>query len=193
MKIIRDLGLLAGRLVLGAYLIAHGAQKLLGTFEGPGLKAASKGFDRIGLRPGIVMATAASVSEIGGGFLTAAGAWSPLGPIALVQTMAVASVTHRAKGPFAAKGGFELALTNLSAALVLAVAGPGRISADHVLGLRLPRWKAWLATLGGLAAAAASIRMMLGAAPIVPETAAAPAASSSASTAPSGEPRMDAS
>ncbi len=172
MKVIRDLGLLVGRLILGGYLAAHGAQKLLGTFEGPGLKATSKGFERIGLKPGIVMATAASVAELGGGLLTAAGAWSPLGPIALAQTMAVASTTHRAKGPFTSKGGFELPLTNLSAALVLALSGPGRLSADHVLGLRLPRWKLWLASLGGMAAAAATIRMMLDATP--PETVPAP-------------------
>jgi putative oxidoreductase len=165
MKAIRDLCLLIGRLVLGGYLIAHGLQKLLGTFDGPGLRATSKGFDRMGLRPGVVMAATASASEIGGGLLTAAGAWSPLGPLALVQTMSVASTTHRAKGPFAAKGGFELALTNLVAALLLAVTGPGRLSADHLLGLRLPRWKVWIAGLGGLSVAVTTIRMMLDATP----------------------------
>jgi putative oxidoreductase len=179
MGIIRDVGLLVGRAVLGLYLVAHGAQKLLGTFEGPGLKATSKGFERMGLRPGIVTAAGASAAEIGGGLLTAAGALSPLGPVALAGTMAVASTTHRAKGPFAAKGGYELALTNLSAALVLAVTGPGRISADHLLGLRLPRWKAWMAVIGALVGAAAMIRMVLGA-PTPP------------SSVPSAEPTRDA-
>ena len=157
----RDLVLLLSRLVLGGYLTAHGLQKLVGAFDGPGLSATSKGFARIGLRPGIVMAATASAAEVSGGLLTAAGAFSPLGPIAIAQTMAVASTTHRPKGAFAAKGGYELALTNLATALLLAVFGPGRLSADHLFRTRLPRWKLWLAVLGGLAAASTSIRMVL--------------------------------
>jgi putative oxidoreductase len=163
MKAVRDLGILAVRLILGGYLVAHGAQKLLGTFDGPGLKRTSKQFELMGLRPGVVLATAASVSEVGGGLLTAAGAWSPLGPIMLAETMAVATASHRAKGPFAARGGYELALTNLGAALLLAITGPGRLSSDHLFGSRLPRWKSWLAAVSGLAAAGGSIRMLLGA------------------------------
>ena len=175
----RDLGTLFLRLILGGYLVAHGAQKLLGTFDGPGLRRTAKRFDALGLRPGAVMATAASASEIGGGLLTAAGAWSPLGPLMLAQTMAVASTTHRAKGPFASKGGYELALTNLGAAVLLGVAGPGRISVDHLFGLRLPRWKAWAAGLGGLAAMLVTARLSLGVAPTTTPAGVPPSAASS--------------
>ncbi len=72
--------------------------------------------------------------------------------------MAVASTTgHRGKGPFAAKGGFELPLTNMAAAAALGATGPGRFSLDSLLGLRLPRRLARLALVGGVAAAATMI------------------------------------
>jgi hypothetical protein len=72
--------------------------------------------------------------------------------------MAVAStVGHRGKGPFAAKGGFELPLTNLAAAAVLGATGPGRVSVDRLLGLRLPRRLARLTLVGGVATAATMI------------------------------------
>src|ERR1700678_3606819 len=119
---IRDIALLAGRTVLGGYLAAHGAQKLFGSFGGPGLDPVAAAFDRIGLRPGRAMATVAGLSELGGGLLTAAGFADPLGPVAIAGTMAVASATHRANGPFVANQGYELALTNLAAALSLAAA-----------------------------------------------------------------------
>lgn len=162
--------------MLGGYLAAHGAQKLFGAFDGPGLEPVSKGFERIGLRPGKAMATAAGASELGGGLLTAAGALSPLGPLVLTGTMAVASTTHRASGPFAQKGGYELALTNLAGALVLASTGPGRFSLDSLLGIRVPRRARLLAALIGLVAAAATIATMLRA---TPPTVVAPASESS--------------
>ena len=58
----------------------------------------------------------------------------PVGPVAIAQTMAVASSTHRANGAFSTSGGFELPLTNMAAALALVVAGPGRYSLDGLTG-----------------------------------------------------------
>src|ERR1700728_2063141 len=55
----RDLALLAGRIVLGGYLAAHGAQKLFGSFGGSGLDPVAGAFDQIRLRPGRTIATAA--------------------------------------------------------------------------------------------------------------------------------------
>jgi putative oxidoreductase len=125
----RDTTLFGLRFTLGGYLAAHGAQKLFGAFGGRGLEASAAGFDRIGLAPGRPLATLAATAELAGGLLTAAGLADPLGPVTLAATMAVASsVGHRGKGPFAAKGGFELPLTNLAAAAVLGATGPGRVS-----------------------------------------------------------------
>jgi hypothetical protein len=55
--------------------------------------------------------------------LTATGLAEPLGPVAIVGTMTVATVVHRKAGPLAATGGFELPLTNLALAGVLLAAG----------------------------------------------------------------------
>jgi putative oxidoreductase len=158
-----DVGLLAGRAILGSYLAAHGAQKLFGSFEGPGIDAVAGGFHKLGLKPGHVMARVAAVSELGGGLLTLTGAAYPLGPVAIAGTMAVASTTHRANGPFAMKQGYELPLTNLAAALALAVAGPGRFSVDSIFGTRLPKWMAAATLAGAVAGSVASIRMLLAA------------------------------
>jgi hypothetical protein len=44
---------------------------------------------------------------------------------------------------------------------VLAATGPGRFSVDAVFGTRLPKWLAAVTIAGGVAASAASIRMLL--------------------------------
>lgn len=165
---VRDLSLLAGRAVLGGYLAAHGAQKLFGAFGGPGLDPVAGAFERLGLRPGRPLAMVAGLSELGGGLLTAAGLADPFGPVAIAGTMAVASATHRANGPFAANGGYELALTNLGAALTLAATGPGRYSLDGLTGWSLSRPLTRLVVAGAAAAAAANLAMVLRTTPAVP-------------------------
>ncbi len=156
----RDLMLLGTRLVLGSYLAVHGAQKLFGSFGGPGLERAGAGFDRIGLTPGKPMAALAGATELGGGLLTVAGVADPPGPLAIIGAMTVASATHRASGPLAANRGFELPLTNLAAAAALAAAGPGRFRIGPPLSRRL----ATAAVAGGAVLAAASLAKMLTAA-----------------------------
>lgn len=159
----RDIALLIGRTVLGGYLAAHGAQKLFGSFGGPGIETTAAGFDQVGLRPGKVTARAAGLSELGGGILTIAGLADPAGPVAIAGTMAVAAVTHRASGPFAANHGYELPAANLAGALALAAAGPGRYSLGRLT--RLPRPLAALVVAGAAAGAAANIAMLLRATP----------------------------
>ncbi len=156
----RDLMLLGTRLVLGSYLAVHGAQKLFGSFGGPGLERAGAGFDRIGLTPGKPMAALAGATELGGGLLTVAGVADPAGPLAIIGAMTVASATHRASGPLAANRGFELPLTNLAAAAALAAAGPGRFRIGPPLSRRLTT----AAVAGGAVLAAASLAKMLTAA-----------------------------
>lgn len=120
--------------VAGGYLAGHGAQTLFGSFSGPGLEAAGAGFERLGLTPGPTVAALAGASELGGALLTAAGLAYPIGPLAIIGTMAVASFTaHRGTGAFLATAGPELTLINLTAAAVLATAAPGAYSADRLL------------------------------------------------------------
>ena len=189
---IRDFTLLASRAVLGGYLAAHGAQKLFGTFGGHGIEPTAAAFHKIGLRPGRVTATAAGLSELGGGLLTIAGLASPVGPVAIAGTMAVASATHRAGGPFAANRGYELPAANLATALALAVAGPGRYSLDHLTGLRLHRILTGLVVAGAVAGAAANVAMLLKGAPPEPGVAAKPEPEVAAEPAPAPvEPTAD--
>jgi putative oxidoreductase len=150
---VHDVVLAGARLVLGGYLAAHGAQKLFGTFDGPGLEACGKGFEQLGLTPGRPMAVLAGASELGGGLLIAVGAAHPAGPLAVAGTMAVASATHRGRGPFNSDGGYELPLANLVAAAALGVAGPGRFR----LGGTLPGLLTAAGALAGGAMAAVSI------------------------------------
>jgi putative oxidoreductase len=157
----RDLALLVERIVLGGYLAAHGAQKLFGSFGGPGLEPVATAFETIGLRPGSVTARAAGLSELVGGALTMLGMADPLGPVSLVGTMAVASSTHLDNGPFTADHGYELPLTNFATALALAATGPGRYSVDAWLGRNLPKSLARLSVAGAVGASTLTLAMVL--------------------------------
>jgi putative oxidoreductase len=160
----RSIGLFITRVIFGSYLAVHGAQKLFGSFGGRGLDATGTAFASLGLRPGKAMAALAGASELGGGVLTATGVASPLGPLTLAGTMAVASVTHRQHGALAQNGGYELPLTNFAVAVALLTTGPGKLR----LGPRLSRPRTALATVGGLAMAATSITQLLRAKPSSP-------------------------
>jgi putative oxidoreductase len=157
----RDIGLLTTRSVLGGYLAVHGAQKLFGSFGGPGLDATATGFEALGMRPAKAMALIAGVGELGGGVLTVTGVAAPLGPLAIAGAMVVAVSVHRKQGPMAQKRGFELPLTNLALAIGLISSGSGR----WVLGPRLPRSLARIAAVAGTAVAAGSVVQLLRAKP----------------------------
>lgn len=66
----RNAGLLGLRLTLGGHLATHGAQKLFGAFDGPGLKPVAGHFDSA-CSPGAAMAALAAGSELFGGILSA--------------------------------------------------------------------------------------------------------------------------
>jgi uncharacterized membrane protein YphA (DoxX/SURF4 family) len=52
-----DLALLVLRVVTGGLLAGHGAQKLFGSFGGPGLNGTASWLESMGLRPGALWAT----------------------------------------------------------------------------------------------------------------------------------------
>lgn len=137
---LKDLGLLALRVTVGGFVAGHGAQKLFGSFQGPGLDAAGQGFEHMGLAPGRQMAATAGALEMTGGALTALGLASPIGPFTIASVMAVATGTaHRDRQQLRPTGGGELPLTNVAAALALAATGPGALSMDRLLRARVPR------------------------------------------------------
>jgi putative oxidoreductase len=151
----RDLGLLALRVATGGLLVGHGAQKLFGAFGGPGVEGTAGWLESMGLRPGRGWAALAGLGEFGGGLLTALGLATPLGLLGVAGSMgtAIAKVHPLNKPIWVTAGGAELPLTNLAIVTALELAGPGRFSLDHALGLRISRWL----VLGGLALTVATV------------------------------------
>ncbi len=144
-----DLAALILRAVQGALLAGHGAQKLFGWFNGPGLQGTSGFMEMLGLRPGRPWAVLAGLSEFGGGVLTVLGFLNPLGPIGIIASMVMATVkAHGGKPIWVTEGGAELPVTNIAAALALIFSGSGKYSLDRAFGIRIPGWLAPLALLG---------------------------------------------
>ena len=137
------------RLAQGSLMVGHGAQKLFGSFGGPGLEGTSGFMEMLGLRPGRPWAYLAGFSEFGGGVLTALGLLNPLGPLAVIGAMSTATRTaHRGKPIWVTEGGAELPLLNIAASTALMIRGPDRYSLDRVLGIRLPAWVGPLGAVG---------------------------------------------
>lgn len=82
--------------------------------------------ESIGMKPGVLMAVMAGLSELGGGLLFAAGLWLPVGAVLIIATMLVAIVkVHAANGYFVDKGGIEYPFVLIVVALALALTGAG--------------------------------------------------------------------
>lgn len=151
-----DLGLLLLRLGTGGVLAAHGAQKLLGWFGGGGLEGTGAAMEAMGYTPGKASATAAGLSEAGGGALLALGLATPAAGAAAAGAMAGAAAVHMPNGFFATGGGYEYAASLGLTAAGLAVTGPGRLSLDHLLGHAVNR--GWMVPVAlGVTAAATAV------------------------------------
>jgi putative oxidoreductase len=159
---LRDLALLILRTTIGGLLAGHGSQKLFGWFGGYGLKGTAGWLESLGLKPGDKWAYAAGATEFGGGVLTLLGLFHPLGPITTLAPMSMAvGKAHWGKPIWVTEGGAELPVTNLAAAVALALAGPGRYSLDRIFGIRLP----WVLTALAAGATAAGIALGLSSQP----------------------------
>jgi len=134
-----DIALLILRIVVGLTLAAHGAQKVLGWFEGPRIAGFAKGLGSMGMKPPVFWAWVAGLSELVGGLLIALGLLWPAGPLLGIGAMLVAIVSvHWSKGFFSSKGGFEFPLVMLGSMLAMGLAGPGVFALDRLLGFRMP-------------------------------------------------------
>jgi putative oxidoreductase len=123
-------GMAVLRWVVGGIFMAHGAQKLFGSFGGPGLEGTAEMFEKgLGMAPGKRNALAAGASEFGGGALLVAGTGIPLATSALTGTMTTAVwKVHKDKGFFAAEGGYEFNLLLVAALFAIADEGPGSLA-----------------------------------------------------------------
>ena len=123
------------RLALGAVFIAHGSQKVLGSFNGPGFKTFTAGNTPFAfMRPTWLWLALAAFAEFFGGilvllgFLTRAGAFL----IACVMITAIAGI-HWPGGFFANNRGYEYPMTLLASSIALLIAGGGQLSVDRSL------------------------------------------------------------
>jgi putative oxidoreductase len=133
-----ELGKLMLRATLGSYFFGHGMQKLAGWFGGGGPEGTGEMFEQIGLRPGRENALVAGAAEAGGGSLLALGLFTPAAVSMLtgVMTNAIRHV-HAKNGPWVTDGGVEYPVVILAVLAALADGGPGRLSLDEALGIRL--------------------------------------------------------
>jgi putative oxidoreductase len=143
-------GLLLLRLVVGGTMFAHGAQKLFGWFEGPGLKGVAGMLESFGFRLPALMALGVALAECSG-LLFALGFLTPLAAlgIAVVMLNAIALV-HFRNGFWNGNMGYEFNLVLLTVAIAVAATGPGRFSIDRALGWddNLSGWRWGAGVLG---------------------------------------------
>lgn len=139
-----DPTLLIARVVLGIVMFAHGAQKALGWFGGPGF-GPTLGFFGQNLGVPAPLAMLAIAAEFLGGAGLIAGLLGRVGAIGIAVNMIVAVFTvHMRNGFFmnwsgAAKGeGFEYHLLALALAVLIAVRGSGAWSLDRLLARQTP-------------------------------------------------------
>src|SRR5205809_8037256 len=94
-----DLAIALVRAVVGLVIAAHGAQKVLGVWGGPGLAGWTQGVTRMGMRPPVFWAWVSAFAELAGGVAFALGLLVPIVAAALtVQIGAAISRARRAKG-----------------------------------------------------------------------------------------------
>lgn len=140
-----NLALLLIRATLGLFMAGHGAQKLFGWFGGPGIEGTAGFMESLGLKPGKQWAIVGGASEFGGGVLTLLGLLNPLGSLGIIGAMAMATTKVHWNNPiWVTEGGAEFPVTNSVIATALMMTGPGEISLDRLLGLRVPRWISFL-------------------------------------------------
>ena len=141
--------------ILGGTMIAHGVR------HARSLDGTARWFESVGFRQPRLQAQLSVAVEVGAGTALAAGAATPLAASAVVGTMAVAYRTvHRPNGYFITAEGWEYVGFISAASVALAALGPGRYSADHLLGLDkvgTPWQRAALAAGLGIGGAAAQL------------------------------------
>ncbi len=139
MAISLGLGLLIIRLVGGLTIAGHGAQKLFGWFDGPGITKITQGFEKQGFKPAWLWVILVILGEFGGGLSVALGFLTPLGAAGMFGTMLMAIFkSHWKNGFWNSKRGLEFPLALLAMGVGIGLTGPGMYSLDTLFGIALP-------------------------------------------------------
>ena len=130
-----DLALFILQTAVGLTFAAHGAQKLFGWWEGPGMAGWEGAMHRMGFRPPRLFAWVSALVEFVGGLMLAIGFLTPLVAAAIVaQAVVIIGRAHWANGFFNQRSGIEYPLLLGAGAAALGLAGPSVLSVDSALG-----------------------------------------------------------
>ena len=147
-----NLALLVFRCGIGAVMLAHGINHIVG---GGKIEGTAGWFGSMGMKQPLVQAWMASITEVGAGLLLVFGFLTPLAAAGVVGVMAVAwIINHRGNGFFIFRPGegWEYVMTLLLCGLMLGAIGPGEWSLDNAFDLDddLSGWAGLLiAAIGG--------------------------------------------
>jgi len=145
-RILQTEGDLAGlvlRMFLGVVFFPHGAQKMLGWFEGHGFSGTMGFFTGSGIP--WVFAFLAIVAEFFGALGLISGLLTRIAAFGIGVVMAVATTMHLQNGFFMnwsgkqAEEGFEYHLLAIAIAVALMIRGGGRWSVDGIISGRTER------------------------------------------------------
>ncbi|AOD22113.1 DoxX family protein [Rhodococcus pyridinivorans] len=133
--LVRDLGILVARLVLGVIFLAHGLQK----FNSWGYEGTKAGFEGMGVPAPAVSAFVATWIEILGGLALILGVLVPVfGVLLFLLMLGAFFIVHVENGIYVGDGGFELVAALGAGALLLAAVGAGAFSVDRFLARKVP-------------------------------------------------------
>ena len=130
-----DLALLIFRCGIGAVMLAHGVNHVVG---GGKIGGTAGWFGSMGMRWPLFQAWFASLTEIGAGILLIVGFLTPLAGAGVIGVMAVAwAINHRGNGFFIFRPGegWEYVMTLALCGLLVGTIGPGQWSLDHAADL----------------------------------------------------------
>ena len=129
-----DIAMIVLRVGIGTIFVAHGLQKLLGWWGGPGWEGWKGFIGYLGIRPPLFWASVSLVAELGGGLALIAGLLVPLAGAGLVaQSIVLFKKVHWPLGFWTANGGIEFPLAFMVGAFAVQVLGPGAWSLDALL------------------------------------------------------------
>jgi putative oxidoreductase len=122
------------RLAVAAVFVAHGAQKVLGSWQGPGFsKFISFPAPYAFMKPAWVWMGAAALSELVGGVLILLGLLTRVGAFFIACTMLVAVLGVHWPNFFSSNKGLEYPMALLAMSLALLISGGGIASIDLAL------------------------------------------------------------
>jgi putative oxidoreductase len=131
-----DIAMLVLRVGIGTIFVAHGLQKLLGWWGGPGWDGFKGFIGYLGMKPTLFWASISLIAELGGGLALIAGLLVPLAAAGLLaQTIVLFWKVHWPNGFWSPNGGIEFPLAFLVGAFAVQVLGPGSWSLDELLAV----------------------------------------------------------